>query len=38
MILDPLTRWASCGEKPDYAGLQSFAGVPYTEEAADPWN
>jgi agmatinase len=33
-----MTRWAPYGEKPDYAGLQSFAGVPYTEEAADPWN
>jgi agmatinase len=33
--IDPLTRWAAHGEKPDYAGLLSFAGQPYTENAAD---
>ena len=31
-MIDPLTRWAAYGEKPDYAGLMSFAGLPYTED------
>jgi len=31
-MIDPLTRWAAYGEKPDYAGLPSFAGLPYTED------
>ena len=31
--IDPLDRWREFGEKPDYAGLLSFAGVPYTEDA-----
>ena len=29
-MIDPLTRWAAHGEKPDYAGLPGFAGLPYT--------
>jgi len=33
-LIDPLERWASVGEKPDYAGLLTFAGVPYTQDAA----
>jgi agmatinase len=33
-VIDPLQRWSSTGEKPDYAGLLTFAGVPYTQEAA----
>jgi len=33
-VIDPLQRWGSTGEKPDYAGLLTFAGVPYTQEAA----
>ncbi len=32
--IDPLDRWREHGEKPDYAGLLSFGGVPYTEDAA----
>src|SRR5918994_488057 len=32
-MLDPLQRWAAVGEKPDYAGLLTFAGVPYTQDA-----
>ncbi|MGH2974010.1 MAG: agmatinase [Solirubrobacterales bacterium] len=32
-MIDPLSRWRRYGEKPDFAGLPSFAGVPYTEEA-----
>jgi agmatinase len=31
-MIDPLARWAAYGEKPDYAGLLSFAGLPYTED------
>jgi agmatinase len=34
-MLDPLQRWAAYGEKPDYAGLLTFAGQPYTEEPAE---
>jgi len=34
-VIDPLERWRAYGEKPDYAGLLSFGGVPYTEDAAD---
>jgi arginase family enzyme len=33
-VIDPLQRWATTGEKPDYAGLLTFAGVPYTQDAA----
>jgi agmatinase len=33
-VIDPFQRWAATGEKPDYAGLLSFAGVPYTQDAA----
>ena len=33
-MIDPFQRWASVGEKPDYAGLLTFAGVPYTQDAA----
>ena len=31
-MIDPLERWRRFGEKPDFAGLPSFAGVPYTED------
>ena len=36
-MLDPLGRWKALGlpDKPDYAGLLTYAGVPYTEEPAD---
>jgi len=34
-MIDPLSRWAQYGEKPDYAGLLSFSGVPYTEDPAE---
>ena len=33
-MIDPLERWAQYGEKPDYAGLLTFAGAPYTEDPA----
>jgi len=34
-VIDPLHRWAEIGEKPDFAGLLSFAGGLYTEDPAD---
>jgi agmatinase len=32
-MIDPLARWG--GEKPDYAGLLTFSGMPYTEDPAE---
>jgi agmatinase len=34
-VIDPLERWREYGEKPDFAGLLTFGGVPYTEEPAE---
>ncbi|WP_119066236.1 agmatinase [Rubrobacter indicoceani] len=34
-MIDPTRRWSEYGEKPDYAGLLSFGGAPYTESAAE---
>ena len=34
-MIDPLGRWAQHGEKPDYAGLLTYGGQPYTEDPAD---
>jgi agmatinase len=34
-LVDPLHRWRHLGEKPDYAGLLTFGGVPWTEDPAD---
>jgi agmatinase len=34
-MIDPLQRWAEYGEKPDYAGLLTFAGLPYTQDPAE---
>jgi agmatinase len=34
-MIDPLQRWARYGEKPDYAGLLTFAGQPYTQDPAE---
>jgi agmatinase len=34
-MIDPLNRWAAIGEKPDYAGLVTLAGSPYTEDPAE---
>ena len=33
-VIDPLERWREFGEKPDYAGLLTFAGLPYTQDPA----
>src|SRR4051794_30193490 len=34
-VIDPLERWRAYGEKPDYAGLLTFAGLPYTQDPAE---
>ncbi|MGB2711020.1 MAG: agmatinase [Conexibacter sp.] len=34
-MLDPRRRWAQYGEKPDFAGLLTFSGMPYTEDPAE---
>jgi agmatinase len=34
-LIDPQKRLRRYGEKPDYSGLLTFAGAPYTEEAAE---
>ena len=34
-MIDPLERWREHGEKPDYAGLLTFSGMPYTEDPAE---
>jgi agmatinase len=34
-MIDPFRRWAPHGEKPDYAGLLTFGGAPYTEDPAE---
>ncbi len=34
-MIDPLERWQGLGDKPDYAGLLTFAALPYTEDAAE---
>jgi agmatinase len=34
-MIDPLERWAQYGEKPDYAGLLTFGGCPYTQDPAE---
>ena len=34
-MIDPQERWAQYGEKPDYAGLLTFGGAPFTEDPAE---
>jgi len=34
-VIDPLERWHELGEKPDYAGLLTFGGLPYTQDPAE---
>ena len=34
-MIDPLARWRDLGGKPDYAGLLTFGGLPYTEDPAE---
>ncbi|HKA27116.1 MAG TPA: arginase family protein, partial [Gaiellaceae bacterium] len=33
-MIDPLERWRSLGDKPDYAGLLTFGSLPYTQDPA----
>jgi agmatinase len=33
-LIDPLERWRQYGEKPDYAGLLTYGGAPYTQDPA----
>jgi len=36
-VIDPLERWRELGrpDKPDYAGLLTYASMPYTQDAAE---
>jgi agmatinase len=34
-VIDPQERWAHVGEKPDYAGLLTYGGAPYTQDPAE---
>jgi agmatinase len=34
-VIDPTARWEGQGEKPDFAGLLTFGGLPYTEDPAE---
>jgi agmatinase len=36
-VIDPLERWKALGlpDKPDYAGLLTYSGLPYTQDPAD---
>lgn len=34
-MIDPLERWQGLGDKPDYAGLLTFAALPYTQDPAE---
>jgi agmatinase len=34
-MIDPLERWREYGERPDYAGLLTFGGMPYTQDPAE---
>jgi agmatinase len=36
-VIDPLERWHELGlpDKPDYAGLLTYAGVPYTQDPSE---
>jgi agmatinase len=34
-VIDPMDRWRQYGEKPDYAGLLTYGGLPYTEDPGE---
>ena len=34
-MIDPLERWQGLGDKPDYAGLLTYAALPYTQDPAE---
>jgi agmatinase len=31
-MIDPVSRWSDLGQKPDFAGLLTWGGMPYTED------
>ena len=35
MPIDPTARWSDHGKRPDFAGLLTFGGAPYTEDPLD---
>jgi agmatinase len=34
-VIDPTRRWGPSGEKPDFAGLLTYGGAPYSEDPKD---
>ena len=34
-MIDPSERWGEEGAKPEYAGLLTYAGLPYTQDPAE---
>ncbi len=34
-VIDPLERWRQYGEKPDFAGLLTYGGLPYTQDPSE---
>jgi agmatinase len=34
-VIDPARRWGPSGEKPDFAGLLTYGGAPYSEDPKD---
>jgi agmatinase len=34
-MIDPLERWREFGEKPDFAGLLTYGGIPFTQDPAE---
>jgi agmatinase len=34
-VIDPLERWQPLGDKPDYAGLLTYGGLSYTQDASE---
>jgi agmatinase len=34
-VIDPNARWSEADGRPDYAGLPTFGGLPYTEDPAE---
>ncbi len=34
-MVDPMERWRQYGERPDYAGLLTFGGMPYTQDPSE---
>src|SRR5207342_2286222 len=34
-VIDPIQRWRPMDDKPDYAGLLTYASLPYTQDPAE---